>query len=108
MDVKVYYQKLRQIEAEIAEGEVVVVSLETADGGKAGVKTEAPRAIAAKLIVEGRARLATEEEATAYRTAVVEAKRAADQLAAANKMQFAVLSEADLKLFRGQTRAQKS
>lgn len=108
MDVKVYYQKLRQIEAGITDKEVVVVSLETPDGGKPDVKTEVTRAAAAKLIVENRARLATEEEATAYREAVTEAKRAADQVAAASRMQFTVLSEADLKLLKGQVRGQKS
>jgi hypothetical protein len=108
MDLKVYYQKLRRIEAEMANRDVVVVSLETPDGGKPGVKIEAPREIAAKLIVESRARVATEEETVDFRAEAAEAKRLADQAAAANRVQITVLSEADLKALRGQQQAQKS
>jgi len=107
MDLKIYYQKLRQVEAGIAEGDVVTVSLETPDGGKAGVKIEVPRQTAARLIVENRARLASEEEAAAYRTEAAEAKRLADQAAAANRLQITVLSETDLRTLKGQARAQK-
>ena len=107
MDLKIYYQKLRQIEAGMAEGDAVMVSLETPDGGKAGVKTEVPRQTAARLIVEDRARLASEEEAAAYRTEGAEAKKLADQAAAANRMQITVLSETDLRTLKGQARAQK-
>ena len=38
----------------------LVVSVETSDGGKGGTKTEVPRRLAAKLLVEGQARLAYE------------------------------------------------
>jgi hypothetical protein len=108
MDMKVYYEKLRRIEAEMANCDVVVVSLETPDGGKAGVKGEVAKEVAAKLIVENRARVATEEEAADFRAEVVEAKRLADQAAAANRVHLTVLSEADLRTLRGQQRAQKS
>jgi len=108
MDLQVYYQKLRQIEAGIAESDVVVVSLETPDGGKPGVRAEVPREIAAKLVLESRARLASEEESSSFREGVAEAKRIADQAAAASRMQFTVVSEADLRVLRGQARAQKS
>ncbi len=40
MDLKVFYQKLRKIEQEIADPHVLVVSNETSDGGRAGQKTE--------------------------------------------------------------------
>jgi hypothetical protein len=108
MDMKAYYEKLRRIEAEIATHDVVVVSLETPDGGKPGVKIEAPREIAAKLIVESRARVATEEETAEFRAEAAEAKRVADQAAAATRMQFTVLSDEDLKTLRGLQRAQNS
>ena len=58
MDLRSYYRKLREVEATIPDEHVVLVSLATPEGGKAGVRTEAPKAIAAKLIAEGRARLA--------------------------------------------------
>jgi hypothetical protein len=108
MDMKVYYQKLRQVEAGISDDDVVVISLETADGGKPNVKSEVPRAIAARLVVEGRARLATAEESAEYRAGLAEAKRLAEQTAAASRMQLTVISEADLRALKGQPRAQKS
>ena len=79
MDLKVYYQKLRQIEADLTNPHVVLVSLATPDGGREGVVTEAPRDIAAKMIVEGSARAATETEAQEYRAKCQEACRAAEQ-----------------------------
>ncbi len=100
MDVKVYYRKLREAEAAIPDAEVVVVSEETPDGGNPGVRTEVQRAVAARMIVEGRARVATADEAAEYREQAAEAKRMADQKAAADRLQITVLSEADLKALR--------
>ncbi len=68
MDLRAYFQKIRKVESELAEPFVVVVSRETADGGKPGVKTEVPRALAARLIVEDLAALASPEEAEAFRS----------------------------------------
>ncbi len=68
MDLRAYFQKIRKVESELAEPFVVVVSRETADGGKPGVKTEVPRALAARLIVEDHAALASPEEAEAFRS----------------------------------------
>lgn len=78
MDLRAYYQKIRQIEAEIREESVVITSLETPDGGRGGVSTEAPRAVAARLIAEQRAELASEEAAARFR-AQAEAKWKAAQ-----------------------------
>jgi hypothetical protein len=105
MDLKAYYQKMRQIEASLGEAHVVVVSQETPDGGRAGVRTEVPRLVAAKMIVEGRARLATAEEASEYREQTAAAKQAAEQAASANRMQITVISEADLRALTGATRS---
>ncbi|HLH41379.1 MAG TPA: hypothetical protein VKV74_00235 [Bryobacteraceae bacterium] len=77
MDLKVYYQKIREIEASIAEPFVVVVSRATEDGGKAGVRSEVARRLAAKLIAEETARLASEEEAAQFRAEVERQWRAA-------------------------------
>lgn len=97
MDLKAYYLKIRQAEAEIAEPEVVVVSLATADGGREGNRSEVPRRVAAQICVEGRARLATPDEAKEFRDQAAEAKKAADQIAAASRMQVTVVSEAELR-----------
>ena len=92
MDLQLYYQKIRETETKIADEFPLVVSLETPDGGKGGTKTEVPRRLAAKLLVEGQVRLATKDELKAYRESLAEAKRLAEQAAAAAKLQLTVLS----------------
>ena len=100
MDLRLYYQKLRETSTRIPDAFPVVVSNETADGGKAGIRTEVTRAVAAKLLVEGIARLATAEETEAFRQEHAAAKQLAEQVAAAAKVQFAVLSAGELQTLR--------
>ncbi len=107
MDLKAYYQKIRQIEATLTEPHVVVVSLETPDGGRAGVRTEVARGVAARMVVEGRARLATPEETKEMKEQAAEAKRAAEEAGAAKRMQLTVISESDLRALRGGQRIPK-
>ena len=71
MDLRAYYQKIRSIEAEIKEPEVVIVSRVTPDGGTTGAKADVPRAVAARLIAEEKAVLASPEEAERFRSEVV-------------------------------------
>lgn len=82
MDLRVYYQKLRKIEEDLAEAYVVVVSKETPDGGRAGVLTETPRRVAARMILEGKADRASAEKTKQFRDQAAKAKRTADQQAA--------------------------
>jgi hypothetical protein len=107
MDLRVYYQRLRQLEASITEPHVVVVSLGTPDGGSAGVLTEVPRTLAAKLVVEGGARLASEDETSAFRAEAIEAQRRAEESAAAGRIQVTVVSasreEARKQKLKGKT-----
>ena len=70
MDLRAYYQKIRRIEAGITEASVVVVSRETSDGGRAGVRTDVPRAVAARLIADEKADLASEEDTAKFRAGV--------------------------------------
>ena len=65
MDLRGYYQKVREVEAKIADAFAVIVSLESPDGGKAGTQTEVTRSLAARMIVNGLARLATTKETKA-------------------------------------------
>jgi hypothetical protein len=67
MDLRAYYQKIRKLEATISDPFVVITSLETADGGKPGVKTDVPKFLAARLIVEDRAEMASPEETMLFR-----------------------------------------
>lgn len=70
MDLRAYYRRIRDIAAEMHEDSVVIVSRATSDGGRAGVKTDVPRAVAAKLIAEEKADAADPEEAAAFRADV--------------------------------------
>jgi hypothetical protein len=80
MDLRVYYQKIRTLEAELPDPFVVVVSRETTDGGKAGIKTDVPRRLAARLIVEGRADLASLEEAAQFKAERERDLKAAEEM----------------------------
>lgn len=70
MDLRIYYEKIRRIEAEIQEASVVIVSRGTGDGGRAGLRVDVPRAVAARLIAEEKADLADAEEAAKFRAEV--------------------------------------
>jgi hypothetical protein len=105
MDLQLYYKKIRDMAQNLKDPSVVVVSRETPEGGREGVRTEVPRNIAAKMIVESTARLATEEEAREFQEQKSEAKRKADQQAAASRMKFAVLSPSELRNLKGSGRS---
>lgn len=93
MDLRLYYSKIREVEGLLIDPYVVLVSLATADGGKAGVLTEAARHQAAKQIAEGRARPATEEESQDFHAENAQKKRVRDELEAINKVQFVVMPQ---------------
>jgi hypothetical protein len=57
MELREYYKKVREVEAQIAEPFVTVVSRKTRDGGRAGRRVQVARDVAAKLIVDGKAEL---------------------------------------------------
>ncbi len=97
MDLRAYYKKIREVESGIEGAFLVLISQETPEGGKVGVRTEVPRHVAAKLLVEGRARIATIQEAADFQEENIEAKRVADQLAAANRMQVMVIPAKELR-----------
>ena len=97
MDVKQYYRKIQDVESGLEESFPIVVSLETADGGKPGVLTEVSRSIAAKMIVEGRAVLANSAEKQKYYEHAEAARNAAEKAELAKRLQVAIISDADLK-----------
>lgn len=108
MDLRAFYQKIRQTEAEIKGDHVVIISCETPDGGRAGIATEVARPIAARLVVEGRAALATNEQAEAFHAAQSDAVRQAEQAAAASRLPFAVIPESELRAIKERLRPAKS
>ena len=100
MDMRAFYQRIRDAAAVIEDPFPIVISLATGDGGKAGTPTEVMRQLAAKMMVEGSARLANQAEAQQFREGQAEAKRLADQAAAAARVQLTVLTTADLNLLK--------
>lgn len=97
MDVKQYYQKIREVEASLTDTYPVVVSVETSDGGKAGILSEVSQAVAAKMIVEGCAVLAKPAERELYFEQQTVARRQAEQAELARRLQVTVVSEPDAK-----------
>jgi len=91
MDLRAYYTKMRETQAAMPSPQVVMVSLTTPDGGKPGIVTEVPTPIAARMVVEGSARRATESEATAFREQQAAARQAAEEAAIASRVQVVVL-----------------
>src|ERR1700681_4571142 len=97
MNLRSYFQKMREVEQSLREPFVVVASQETSDGGKRGLLTEVPKHLAARMIADGRATLAGEEESRDFHEKKVEAKRLADHEAAASRMQVTLVPTAELK-----------
>ncbi|HEX7363294.1 MAG TPA: hypothetical protein VF283_22620 [Bryobacteraceae bacterium] len=97
MDVKNYYRKVREMEHTLRDEFLLLVSLETPDGGKPGVISEVARALAAKLLVEGRSALASEEQKKAYRHQQTAERKAAEQAKLARTVQVAILSDAEFQ-----------
>jgi len=100
MNLNSYYDKIRETEAQIPGDCAVLVSRETPDGGRAGQLVEAPRRVAARMVVEGSARLATADEAASFRASLQKAKAEADDAAAASKLQFTVVPAAELQTLK--------
>jgi hypothetical protein len=93
MDLTGYYEKIREAKAKITDEFAVVVSNQTSDGGKAGLCTEVPRAVAARMVVDGVARQASAAEQKAFRDTQAKAKKQADEIAAAAKVTFQVQAQ---------------
>ena len=92
MDLRAYYKKMREIEDRIEEPFAVIVSRETPDGGKSGVVADVSRIVAARMIADGKADLASPDQAAKFR-AEIEAKWKTAQDAAA-------MVDADLRALR--------
>ena len=96
MDLKHFFRKIREAEIAITEDFPLVTSLETADGGKAGQVSEVTKAQAARMIVEGRATLASDEDRVRYFANQEAAKKASEKAELAKRVQVAIISESSL------------
>jgi hypothetical protein len=93
MDIRVYFQKIREIERTIQDPFVVVVSLETPEGGKAGCMTEVNRESAAHMIAGAKVRLANAEERSSFYKQSQAALAMAEEERMAGKIQLTVVSD---------------
>ncbi len=97
MDVKQYFRRLREVEESFVDKYPVVISLETPDGGKAGLIAETSSHVAAKMIVEGRAVLANAEQKAAYYEHHEATKRAAEKAELAKRVQVAIIADPEFQ-----------
>lgn len=107
MDLKQYFRKLREIENSLTEPYLVIVSLETSDGGKAGSMCEVPRTVAAQMIVERRANLASVEQKEIFFQQQEAARKAAEKAELARRVQVAILADPDLQSTAAKTISKK-
>jgi hypothetical protein len=101
MDMRQFYKKIKEFEAGITNEEVIVVSNDTPDGGKAGVMSELKRSLAARMLTEGKVRLATEEEVQSFQLEKEAEYSRAQEVLSSSKVQIAVISEAEMKAIKG-------
>ncbi|MDQ2843301.1 MAG: hypothetical protein M3Y72_20140 [Acidobacteriota bacterium] len=99
MDLRHYFRKMREIEANIADAHPFVTSLETSDGGKAGVVTEVSRELAAKMITEGCAALSTEAEKERFLEQQSAERASAQKAEMARRLQVTVVTDSDAGRF---------
>ena len=97
MDVRQYYRKIREVEAVLTEPYPLLVSLDTPDGGKAGLVSEVSRTLAARMIVEGCAVLASEAEQEQYWERQAEMKKSLEKAEMARRVQVAIITDSDLQ-----------
>ncbi len=107
MDLRVFFQKVRQLEKELPGNHVVVVSTETPDGGRPGQTAEVAKAVAARMIVEGKARLATPEECAQRQSEVASGIETAKRRDLMGKAQVRLLSDSDIESLRTALRSPK-
>jgi hypothetical protein len=97
MDLKAYFKKIKETEASIEEPYLLIVSLETPDGGKPGTVVEVSRHEAAKAMAEGRALRANEEQKEAYFKAEGERRKSAEKAELSRRLQIAIISDSELR-----------
>ena len=100
MDMRQFYQKIKEVEESIQTAEVVIVSNTTPDGGKAGVKSEVKRSVAARMVAEGHAHLAAKGEVALFHKEKEECYRRAQDAIRSARVQLTVLSDSEMKAIK--------
>jgi DNA-binding transcriptional regulator YbjK len=95
MNLKDYYREIDAVLATIESSFVRVVSLQTPNGGRAGVVSEVNRATAAKMIVEQSARLMTPEELAELTARQIEEQKRKELAELQDRMRVTLLADAE-------------
>ena len=93
MDLKNYYQRIREFEASLPGESVVVVSRATPDGGCAGRFTEVPRTVAARMLADGIAEIAAEADAARFAEETLTNHAEEERRRAAARIQVNLITE---------------
>lgn len=101
MNLRRYYQQVREVEASLPDDDIVVRSKTTEAGGRAGKLTEVSRPVAAKLLTQDVVELVSPKDANSFRKARNELASKLRKERASQQIQFAVLSRADLSRVPG-------
>jgi hypothetical protein len=97
MNLRSYFQRIREVERSLTTPFTVIVSHETSDGGKDGLLTEVSSQLAARMIADGRAHLANDDVVRDFQQKKADAKRVADEEAMASKMQVTIVPTMELR-----------
>ena len=108
MDLTAFFRKIRQLEKEIAGDYAVVVSNETPDGGISGRTANVPRTLAARMVVEGKARLATPEESARHHSEMARASEEGRKRELLGRAQVRLLSDGDIEALRSALKPAKN
>jgi hypothetical protein len=93
MDVRQFYRKIREVRATIPDEFVFITSAETSDGGRSGVINEVTRENAARLLVEGKAVLASPDEIAVFQSTIAEAQKRLEKAEISKRIQVAIISD---------------
>lgn len=93
MDLRQFYRKIREVKATIPDEFVYIASAETTDGGRVGIVNEVTRDSAARLIVEGKAVMASQEQIEVFHSATAQARQRLDKAEMARRIQVAIISD---------------
>ena len=100
MDLKTYYQRIREFAAGISGKSAVIVSLATPEGGRAGLLTEVPKEVAARMLADGMAVLAGEEETVRFHQEAQVRREDEERRRAAARIQVNVITEEQARALR--------
>lgn len=108
MDLKAYFRKVREIESTIEGDYAIVVSLETSDGGRPGQMTEVTKQVAARLIMDGKARLAGSDESRDFYQAIACERDEVIRRDAENRINVTLVTERPLPELKPRRRQPKN